>query len=105
MLPYLFLHLNSHDHHDSHKLRNSRAAGHSAIHLSHAIQPPCATRTYPGLLHCALHCSQDVGANNKASTVFLSHAPGTIADVGTQIRSAFMEGHAGSSGLGGKKQE
>ena len=34
---------------------------------------------------------RDVGANNRSSTLFLSHAPGGVADIGSQIRSAFLE--------------
>lgn len=60
---------------------------------------PCPTpdHTLPGR-------PQDLGAHNRASTVFLNHAPGGVNDIANQIRGAFMEANAaglpGSSGAG-----
>ncbi|KAG2447449.1 hypothetical protein HYH02_007774 [Chlamydomonas schloesseri] len=38
---------------------------------------------------------KDLGAHNRASTVFLNHAPGGVNDIANQIRGAFMEANAG----------
>jgi hypothetical protein len=37
---------------------------------------------------------RDLGAHGKGSTVFVPHQPGTIADIGGQIRSGFMQAAA-----------
>lgn len=37
---------------------------------------------------------RDIGAGNKSSTIFLSHAPGTVQDMSSQMRGAFMEANA-----------
>jgi len=34
---------------------------------------------------------RDVAANNKSSTVFLNHSPGSVADIGEQIRNGMMQ--------------
>ena len=38
---------------------------------------------------------RDVGSNGKASTVFVPHQPGGITEIGSQIRSGFLEAQAG----------
>ncbi|MEW5305350.1 MAG: hypothetical protein WDW38_005610 [Sanguina aurantia] len=37
---------------------------------------------------------KEIGANNKSSTVFMSHNPGALSDITTQLRSGFMEASA-----------
>jgi hypothetical protein len=49
-------------------------------------------QTPPNTLHPH---PQDLGSNKHASTVFLNHAPGGIADVAAQIRTSFLEAQAG----------
>lgn len=41
---------------------------------------------------------KEIGASSKSNTVFLNHAPGNMADVSQQIRSAFLEASAGAPG-------
>ena len=49
----------------------------------------CTARPWPACRYFDM--LRDVGANNRSSTLFLSHAPGGVADIGSQIRSAFLE--------------
>ena len=44
---------------------------------------------------------RDVGGNNRAATVFIPHQPGSINDIGTQIRSGFLQAQAGRDHLHG----
>lgn len=37
---------------------------------------------------------KDIGLSGKSNTVFMNHAPGTLADVSAQIRSGFMQAMA-----------
>jgi len=37
---------------------------------------------------------KDIGANNKSSTVFMPHQPGTVGDVAAQVRGGFMQASA-----------
>lgn len=39
---------------------------------------------------------KDVGASNRASTIFLPHSPGALGDISHQIRNMFMEGNVGA---------
>lgn len=38
---------------------------------------------------------RDVGGNNRSATVFIPHQPGGISDIGSQIRSGFLQAQAG----------
>ncbi|PNH05366.1 Protein PPLZ12 [Tetrabaena socialis] len=40
---------------------------------------------------------KDVGAHGKSHTVFLNHSPAGVADIGSQVRSAFLEAGAAGS--------
>ncbi|GLI59169.1 hypothetical protein VaNZ11_000997 [Volvox africanus] len=41
---------------------------------------------------------RDLGTSNRASTVFLNHAPSGVADIASQIRNSFMEASAADVG-------
>ncbi|KAG1653984.1 hypothetical protein FOA52_007177 [Chlamydomonas sp. UWO 241] len=47
---------------------------------------------------------RDVGGSNKNSTLFLPHSPAGITDVSSQIRNAFLQGNAASTGMAGQAQ-
>jgi len=38
---------------------------------------------------------KDIGASSKATTVFMPHQPGGVADVASQVRNGFLQGMAG----------
>ena len=40
---------------------------------------------------------RDIGASNKASTLFLPHSPAVLGDISSQIRNAFLEGNAAAA--------
>ena len=45
----------------------------------------------------ALAAVRDVGAKDGASTVFIPHMPGAVADVQSQMRHGFLEANRAST--------
>jgi len=43
---------------------------------------------------------KDVGTKDGASTVFIPHMPGAVADVQNQMRQGFLEANAGAGMMG-----